>query len=216
MKAFFPLVLAATLLVGCGEPSNTAPVAPTDATAKQDDTPPVKRAAVVKEVLHTERYTFARMDSCGEEAWVAGPVTELAVDQTVEMTGGMGMTDFKADTLDRTFEKILFVDAWAATEEPVKCKEEKKLDPDKPTQEFRIGTVTEVIDAPGYTYAKLDVCGDTVWVAAPTTRVEVGSYGATPIGDEMTEFESSALGRTFDSVWFVAWIKKSPQLPPCG
>ncbi len=199
-----------------------------DPTAPQkSDEPPVERAAVVVETVSTEKYTFAKMDACGNEAWVAGPVHAFEEGQSVKMVGGMGMADFHSDTLDRTFEKILFVDSWEQMETAVVCDgtdstaapantPAPKLDPDAPTQEFRVGTVEEAMDAAGYTYVRLDVCGEDVWIAAPTTRVEVGSYGATPLGSEMTGFESSTLGKTFDSVWFVPWIKRSPKLPPCG
>ncbi|MEZ4317149.1 MAG: hypothetical protein R3F61_06585 [Myxococcota bacterium] len=217
MKALFAVSLfSLSLFAGCsgGEAPSTPGPTP-DATARTDEGPPVKRAGVVLETTSTDTYTFARMDACGQEAWVAGPVASFEVGQTVDMTGGMGMKEFHSDSLDRTFDKILFVDRWEVSATPVECKEAPKIDPDKPTQEFRIGTVMEVMDAGGYTYARLDVCGEDVWVAAPITSVAVGSYGATPLGTEMKGFESTSMERTFDSVWFVSWIKKSPQLPPC-
>jgi hypothetical protein len=222
------LVLPVVFALACGDtPEAEAPApeaaAEADATPQQKttDEPPVERAAIVREVVSTEKYTFARMDACGAEAWVAGPVHGWEVGQSVKMTGGMGMTDFHSDTLDRTFEKILFVDSWEEMGSPLVCDGAESseappaADPDVPSQDFRVGTVKEAMDAAGYTYVRLDVCGDDVWIAAPTTSVEIGSYGATPIGSEMIDFKSTTLDRTFESIWFVSWIKRSSALPPC-
>jgi len=217
------VLLGSVLFIACGEAPPTSP-APKEAAPPIEAPPtpeaPISRAGVVLETISTEKYTFARLDNCGSEAWVAGPVVQYQVGQTVEMTGGMGMEAFHSKALDRTFDQILFVDKWAAGATPLVCPQTQAppTDPDAPPQEaqdYRIGVVKEVIDAAGYTYARMEVCSEDVWVAAPTTSVKVGSIGATPWGTEMKDFKSTALERTFPSVWFVQWIKKSPKLPPC-
>ena len=70
------------------------------------------------------------------------------------------------------------------------------------------GTVVETMDAASYTYVLLDRGGDRVWVAGPQTTVAVGDAVVMQPGMAMPDFESKALGRTFDVVYFVGGIEQ--------
>lgn len=64
---------------------------------------------LVKETMDSGGYTYALLEIDGDEIWAAGPVTPLAVGDRVALAGTMGMENFTAASLDRTFDRILFV-----------------------------------------------------------------------------------------------------------
>jgi hypothetical protein len=68
------------------------------------------------------------------------------------------------------------------------------------------GVVLETIETGGYVYVQLDTGGRRVWAAAPQQGVEVGDQIATPPGMPMPDYYSKSLKRTFDLVYFVAYI----------
>lgn len=65
------------------------------------------------------------------------------------------------------------------------------------------GTVSETMNAGGYTYVKLDGSQGQVWAAAPETSVKVGDAVSFVGGMPMAGFRSNTLDRTFDMVYFV-------------
>jgi len=75
------------------------------------------------------------------------------------------------------------------------------------------------MDSGGYTYAKIDRGGATVWVAGPATKLVVGTKVGAMSGTLMTGFRSDTLARTFDQIYFVssfpgASAVAEPQTPP--
>ncbi len=66
--------------------------------------------ATVKEAINSGGYTYLRVEQNGEEKWLAVNQMDAKVGETYYFEGGMTMTDFKSETLDRTFEAILFLD----------------------------------------------------------------------------------------------------------
>lgn len=208
-------------LAACGEP----PVAPQQdpAPASKDgaqppagehpnqpapDVAPVRLAKVVEVLNGAPRYTFARMDACGAEAWVAGPKVEMTVGQTAEMQGGQGMVDFKSEALNRTFPELLMVDGWRATEAEPSCG--------PPPAPLRFGKIVQLHTTEAYTITELAFCGTNTWVAAPNRKgLEVGGLVGTPMGYESKNFYSSSLERSFEQLFMVEWIKKAKSLPAC-
>jgi hypothetical protein len=171
---------------------------------------PAGRLGKVVEVLDaTERYTYARLDACGEEAWVAGPKLDLKVGQVVSMAGGAGMRDFKSKSLDRTFESILFVNDWTLSDsQKIECAAPLPDD-------VAVGTVVQVEDGGGYTYVEIERCGATQWIAGPQTPVKVGERVGAQKGQVMRDFYSKSFSRTFDELTLVQKFRKAKALPPC-
>jgi hypothetical protein len=64
------------------------------------------------------------------------------------------------------------------------------------------GKVVETMDSGGYTYICLEKDGKKVWAAVPTMKVSVGQELILQPGQEMNNFKSKSLNRTFDSVIF--------------
>ncbi|HHJ18009.1 MAG TPA: DNA-binding protein [Gammaproteobacteria bacterium] len=70
------------------------------------------------------------------------------------------------------------------------------------------GTVLETMDAGGYTYVLLDTGTQKVWAAAPKTPVRRGSMVAVSTQMPMRNFNSKALNREFELVYFTDRIIK--------
>jgi hypothetical protein len=218
------------LLAACGtEPAAPPPApAPTPAPPAVPDLPPLPpapvsmltRTAKVVEVAKGGGYTYARMDACGQEAWVAGPETDLKVGESVEMPLGNAMTNFEAKALGRTFDQILFVDWFEPAAHDLVCAPPPGTavagpQPRMATPAKRIGVVKETMNGGGYTYARIDVCGQEEWIAGPAAKVTVGQAVATTEGAMMAGFTAPSLNRTFDQIRFVDLILPADGPPVC-
>lgn len=93
LKYLIIIVLIATL-TSCGSSSETG-----DITIK------------VREVVQVQDYTYMLVKGKKSEYWIAVPSMEAQAGDTYHYQGGMEMTDFYSKDLDRTFEKVLFVEA---------------------------------------------------------------------------------------------------------
>jgi hypothetical protein len=67
----------------------------------------------------------------------------------------------------------------------------------------KTGTVTETMNAAGYTYVQVDTGSETFWAAAPEFAVKVGDDVVVPDGMPMPDYHSKTLDKTFDMVYFV-------------
>jgi len=68
-------------------------------------------AGTVVETMNAGGYTYVFVDTGAEKIWAAGPETIVSVGDKVSFAPGMIMTDFRSESLDRTFESVQFVDA---------------------------------------------------------------------------------------------------------
>ena len=66
------------------------------------------------------------------------------------------------------------------------------------------GIVVTVLDTTGYTYMELENGDSRFWLAAPSTKVEVGDHIRFVESMTMTNFTSKTLDRTFPRVIFVS------------
>ncbi|MBI1922091.1 MAG: DNA-binding protein [Geobacter sp.] len=64
------------------------------------------------------------------------------------------------------------------------------------------GTAAEVLYSGGYTYIRLEKDGKSTWVAVPEAKVKVGSEVSVEPGEEMANFPSKTLNRTFERIIF--------------
>jgi hypothetical protein len=72
------------------------------------------------------------------------------------------------------------------------------------------GKVVETMNAGGYTYVCIEKSGKKTWVAVPQTSVTVGQQISFEPGQEMQNFTSKSLNRTFDSIIFSGGAKSKP------
>jgi hypothetical protein len=64
------------------------------------------------------------------------------------------------------------------------------------------GTVKEVLQVSNYTYLRLEDQNGGVWVAVTSAPIEVGTSVTVRSDTVLSNFESKALGRTFDEIHF--------------
>lgn len=69
------------------------------------------------------------------------------------------------------------------------------------------GIVVSVLDTTGYTYMELENGSKRFWIAAPTTKVNVGDHIRFVENMSMHNFTSKTLNRTFDRLIFVTSTK---------
>lgn len=65
----------------------------------------------VREVEQVGNYTYLLVKAKGPEYWVAVPTMAAHPGETYHYQGGMVMEDFYSQELDRTFEKVIFLEA---------------------------------------------------------------------------------------------------------
>ncbi|MFQ5423118.1 MAG: nucleotide-binding protein [Phycisphaerae bacterium] len=83
--------------------ATTPPAAPPAVAAS-----PQPLRGTVRETMDSGGYTYMRVDTDHGQAWVAATQMKVAVGDTVTLAGAMPMKDFHSNTLDRTFDEILF------------------------------------------------------------------------------------------------------------
>ena len=71
--------------------------------------PAPSHAGTVEEIIPAKPYVYLRVKENGESQWLAAPEIAVAVGSQVRWADGMPMTNFQSKTLNRTFEKVLFV-----------------------------------------------------------------------------------------------------------
>ena len=62
----------------------------------------------VLETMDSGGYTYVLLDTAAGEKWVAAPKTVVTVGQTATFAPGMVMRNFKSETLNRTFDEVVF------------------------------------------------------------------------------------------------------------
>ena len=90
------LIVALVIMTGCASPSGSDLV-----TAK------------VKTVEQVANYTYLEVKAKGPAYWIALPTTEIAVGSIISYSGGMLMENFESKELNRTFDKLLFLESLA-------------------------------------------------------------------------------------------------------
>lgn len=97
----------------------TAASAPAPAAA-----PAMARAAngytgSIAETMDSGGYTYAKLKGATGEVWVAAPVFDAKVGETVSVSLDMPMANFQSKTLNRTFEMLYFVQEVARNGQPL-------------------------------------------------------------------------------------------------
>jgi hypothetical protein len=158
-------------------------------------------SGIVLETMDAAGYTYARLDMGDREVWAAGPLTPLEVGAVVSLAGADPMPNFTSRTLNRTFDELYFVGAYSAPASAQPPAVETRAAP------ISRGTVTQAINAVGYTYVEIDVDGTAYWLAGPETEVSVGDEVTWQVSGVMRNFASTTLNRTFDEILFVRSLR---------
>ncbi|NNF39670.1 MAG: hypothetical protein HKN71_13445 [Gemmatimonadetes bacterium] len=218
------MVLVAAALIVLDRPEPTPPTAvapgiagPAPSAALPDGHPPLNPAApvtgsagvlaTVLETLDSGGYTYARVETEGEEIWVAGPPTPLEIGAEVTLAGAMGMENFTAASLDRTFDRILFVGAFGGATPGGLAGAVSPRGPAADSPAAGSGTVAEVSHAAGYSYLRIDTDEGELWLAGNQIEIAQGETVSWSGGAVMQNFNSPSLGRTFDRILFAEGLR---------
>ena len=76
---------------------------------RKKNAPALPNQGVIKQLLHTEMYTYLEVLNQGQLVWIAGPKTELPINTTIRYSKGVYMTNFYSKELQRPFPAVTFV-----------------------------------------------------------------------------------------------------------
>lgn len=95
-----------------------------DKKEKPENLDPKAIQVVVKEIIQTSNYTYLKLDDYGDMYWAAVNKMEAKEGDVFYYLNSMEMTNFHSEELDRTFDKILFIEY--ISEEPIIAADETK------------------------------------------------------------------------------------------
>ncbi|MGQ3684078.1 MAG: DNA-binding protein [Candidatus Loosdrechtia sp.] len=78
---------------------------PKNAKAQQEESP---LSGKIVETMNSGGYTYMLLEKDGKRTWVAVKEMKVAVGENVTLEPGHEMTNFTSQTLNRTFDKIIF------------------------------------------------------------------------------------------------------------
>lgn len=127
------VVLAATLMISCdskprvieGQPISTAQVGSASIPAWDDDKPLVPTSSTtssvhevtVKEVLHTDKYSYLLVNEEDKKFWIAISKREVQVGEIYRFKGGLLKKNFFSREFNRVFETVYLVsNIWGETD----------------------------------------------------------------------------------------------------
>ncbi|MCK9988608.1 MAG: hypothetical protein AzoDbin1_05080 [Azoarcus sp.] len=233
MKPWLLVAVAASVgLAACSKkeeaaaPASPAPqaAAPAAPVAVSAATP---NSGKILQLLQGGGYSYAEVEQGnGEKVWIAGGQIPVQVGDTVQWGDSAVMTNFASKSLGRTFDRILFVNAWGPAgaaptgvaphgSQPMAGQAGGAHPPMGAAQPAAqaaapagsSGEVKSVVNGGGYTYLEVLQNGATVWVAAPVTQVQPGDKVSWGDGMVMTNFTSTSLNRKFDQIVFASAVR---------
>lgn len=104
---FAVCVLFFVSISGCNSAKKDAP-APQAQPAANAAPAGISLSGKVVETMDSGGYTYVYLEDNGKKTWVAIPATAVKVGQLVTCQPGMEMRNFTSNTLNRTFESIIF------------------------------------------------------------------------------------------------------------
>lgn len=87
-----------------------------DAQARRADPSALPNEGTVQEVLQAGIYTYLRVTGAAGEQWIAGPRGEYRPGERIRYSRGTSMEGFRSRTLERSFDRILFVEEMVPAE----------------------------------------------------------------------------------------------------
>ena len=102
------------ITLNCKDSSQYTTINPSDSISKKEVS---THKVIVKEFENAGSYTYVKVIEDGKDFWIAIPETKIEIGETYYFDGGTKMMNFKSNELNRTFEKVLFVQALRSHEE---------------------------------------------------------------------------------------------------
>ena len=107
MKLFIYLLSATLILfIGCESKEEVSDEITNESTGMAAQS----HYGKVVEKMDAGSYSYLKIDEDGNEDWIAVPTMKVEVGEQIFFSKYMKMTNFKSESLDTTFESVLFVD----------------------------------------------------------------------------------------------------------
>jgi hypothetical protein len=151
-------------------------------------------SGAVVETVDSGGYTYARVDVNGQPLWAAGPMTPMAVGDTISFSTLIPMQNFHSKTMNRDFPVLYFVDGFTTsgastpTHAPAQAYGAGPAAPsvavapaaDAASSVASVGNIEKV--AGGYTIAEIlaqrnELTGKPIKVRGQVTKVVSGIMG---------------------------------------
>lgn len=101
----FSLLLLSFAILGCGEKENN-----TQLLDHSDEMSTQAHTAVVTEKIDAGSYSYLNVSDNNTNYWIAVPKTDVTIGEEIFFSKFMEMKNFRSETLNRTFESVLFVE----------------------------------------------------------------------------------------------------------
>ena len=103
---------------------------------QQDEATVDVHTVVVQEVIQATSYTYLKVKEAGKDFWIAINKREIEVGTKISFMGGLEMNNFQSKDLQRTFEKIYFVNRIvgsesSTTQQPMSMPHQTRPEPEK-------------------------------------------------------------------------------------
>jgi len=112
--SFLALTLGAVSTVSAS-PAMAAPAQTEKKTEQKSGDEKVEVSSIhgtVSEIITAAGYTYVAIDVDGKQVWAAGPVSTFKVGDKVGFSMEMPIANFQSRSLERTFDRIYFVDGF--------------------------------------------------------------------------------------------------------
>lgn len=77
--------------------------------AEQSAQPLPQNEGIVVSTLDTTGYTYMELENGGKRFWIAAPTTQVKKGDHIRFVENMSMHNFTSKTLNKTFDRIIFV-----------------------------------------------------------------------------------------------------------
>lgn len=234
MKSFLLALFVAVFTFSCVNSERKQTVQPIDTSS-------LMHQVTVEEVIQTSVYTYLKVKENGNEFWMAVNKQDASAGDKFYYEGALEMTDFHSKELDRTFDKIFFVqnisDEPAPTSNPVAGKESPKgkaleaFNPDIKVEKAEGGISIAQLYASGASYEgkKVKVSGQVVkvnnnimgrnWIHIQDGTRHQENYDLTitseqtaKVGDQVTVEGQITLNKDFGAGYYYDLIMEDGEL----
>ena len=198
MRKLIVCAIAVLTLAACGGDKSPAGEAATVADADL-----VGNRGQVLSFIDVPGYTYIEVRNNGRNVWLAGNSVDVAEGDVITWGQSAVMNNFNSTALDRVFEEIIFVSGIYQGDSAAPQVASAT------SPQLNSGTVLSAENASGYSYVEIETdAGDTVWLAAPMTTIDVGQRVVWQGASKMVDFTSPSLDRTFPEILFVNSLRK--------
>ncbi len=144
---------------------------------KKSELPEGVRQVVVKSSKDASRYSYLEVEEADSTLWIAVPQITAKEGDTLYFTRGLMMEDFKSDSLEQSFDKILFVEdiskSMSKTKMPGKAEAHSNIPTDK-RQDISINKASGGVTVANVYNDKSKLSGKTVKVKGKVVKVNQG------------------------------------------